>query len=867
MKKTILIFMLFVTAFISKAIASEKLVISNWLKSGTHPVDLPVFHETRNTDGDVFKMSELLNTNQVDLSDHFPVENEDIGSFNGTNLVWTKDISDSNGYVFPDEITRNQNPQVAYLAVYLEADRFLKTSLEIKSAHMLRVWLNGESVGSKTTVEQEENTVGKVSKELTLTRGKHLLLIKTLKTPDASLPWKIMASLEIKEPFTISDLTIETHPATRKHIDHILEGVKTASIQPSQDGKYYLVSYSRALPSDQTERWSEIRQTADRKLIHSFRHASISQLKWLPNSNRISYMSSTGGKSTLFLFDFVSGEITELMKDMEKLSGYTWAPNEEFIIYSKTEEGSSTNTDIRQVIGMQDRMGYFRNRSFLYQYDINAGYHQRLTFGSLTTSLRDISPDSQQILFSQSYPDYTQRPFSKQNMFILNLSNLSLDTLWMDEPWSVSVEFSPDGKQLLATGSAESFGRIGKNVPADMIANTSDTQGFIYDISSGNVTPFTRNFNPSLGSTTWHAPDNMIYMVTTDQDFRSLYKYDPEKQRIEKVELGVDYLRSFSLSRNARIAIASASQTNQPEKHFTINLRNLKTEVVENTEEKIYEYVEFGEIKDWNFNTSAGQEIIGRVYYPPGFDKEKTYPAIVYYYAGTTPVGRTFGGRYPFNLWAGNDYIVYVLQPSGAIGFGQEFSAAHVNNWGATVADEIIEGTKKFLDAHPFVNEKKVGCAGASYGGFMTMLLMTRTDIFAAAISHAGISSISSYWGEGYWGYAYSSSASANSYPWNNQDLYVEQSPLFHADKINTPLLLLTGDSDTNVPPGESIQLYTALKILDRPVELVMVKDQDHHILATSKRRQWNNVIMAWWDKHLKDQNEWWQEQFPEKNY
>jgi dipeptidyl aminopeptidase/acylaminoacyl peptidase len=61
---------------------------------------------------------------------------------------------------------------------------------------------------------------------------------------------------------------------------------------------------------------------------------------------------------------------------------------------------------------------------------------------------------------------------------------------------------------------------------------------------------------------------------------------------------------------------------------------------------------------------------------------ERKYPVIVYYYGGIRPVGRTFGGRYPFNLWAGNDYLVYVLQPSGAVGFGQEFSAAHVNNWG-----------------------------------------------------------------------------------------------------------------------------------------------------------------------------------------
>jgi dipeptidyl aminopeptidase/acylaminoacyl peptidase len=163
------------------------------------------------------------------------------------------------------------------------------------------------------------------------------------------------------------------------------------------------------------------------------------------------------------------------------------------------------------------------------------------------------------------------------------------------------------------------------------------------------------------------------------------------------------------------------------------------------------------------------------------------------------------------------------------------------------------------------VDKKRVGCIGASYGGFMTMLLMTKTDMFATAISHAGISSISSYWGEGYWGYSYSAMATANSFPWNRKDIYVNQSPLFAADKIKTPLLLLHGASDTNVPVGESIQLYTALKLLNRPVELIQVDDQDHHIMQYSKRILWTKTILAWFDRWLKDQPEWWNEMYSDK--
>jgi dipeptidyl aminopeptidase/acylaminoacyl peptidase len=145
----------------------------------------------------------------------------------------------------------------------------------------------------------------------------------------------------------------------------------------------------------------------------------------------------------------------------------------------------------------------------------------------------------------------------------------------------------------------------------------------------------------------------------------------------------------------------------------------------------------------------------------------------------------------------------------------------------------------------------------------MTMSLLTKTNIFAAAMAHAGISLIPSYWGEGYWGYAYSAIATANSYPWNRKDIYVERSPLFKADKITTPLLLLHGSVDTNVPPGESTQLFTALRILGRKVEYIQVKGQNHHILAYNQRILWTQTILAWFDKWLKKQPEWWNHLYP----
>ena len=104
--------------------------------------------------------------------------------------------------------------------------------------------------------------------------------------------------------------------------------------------------------------------------------------------------------------------------------------------------------------------------------------------------------------------------------------------------------------------------------------------------------------------------------------------------------------------------------------------------------------------------------------------------------------------------------------------------------------------------------------------------------------------------------------AAADSYPWQNPDLFTKQGSLFNADKINTPLLLLHGSADTNVPVGESIQLYNALKILGRPVELITVDGENHFISDFAKRRLWHNTIMAWFARYLQDDPSWWNEMY-----
>ena len=173
-------------------------------------------------------------------------------------------------------------------------------------------------------------------------------------------------------------------------------------------------------------------------------------------------------------------------------------------------------------------------------------------------------------------------------------------------------------------------------------------------------------------------------------------------------------------------------------------------------------------------------------------------------------------------------------------------------------AQDIIDATRQFARDVAQVDSTKIGCVSASYGGFMTQYMLTKDNPFACGISHAGISDHTSYWGEGYWGYSYSEVSAANSYPWTRKDLYVDRSPLYNADKITKPLLFTHGTADTNVPIGESIQMYTALRLLGVPTAFVEVEGENHGIMDPAKRVKWINTMVAWFQRWLNDDPSWW---------
>lgn len=835
--------------------------ITKWQMAGPAVFRLPVFHKDKHKG---FKPKDLLAYEPLEVQDLWPEKNTQFSWFDGEKLTWTPRAEEDSLLIQPLP-TDSTTLQIAWLATYVNTKRWVKAKLLVTSHQMLKVYCDGQVVATKEKAEKKKP--GKVDAELKLETGKHRLLVKMLYNPATKSEWSFKAAFEFDKTLPEDVLETGLSPEHIFQLEQLVDGPKISSATISPTGKYVAVNYSQNKPPDgDAESWIELREYESGAVVTTYRGGMrISGLRWAPRGNRFSYTNRKNGKTTLWLVDLDRATHLPLLKDVENFSYYTWAPDAQFIIYSQKDQEEPDKSGVKRLRGLYDRTPSGRDRRFLYQLTIPGGVTRRLTAGELSTGLDAIHPDGSALLFTRAVEDISHRPYSKTELYHFDLKKWKIKQIWSGYHLN-SACWSPDGKNILVLAGPSAFGELGKNVPAGTIPNEYDGQAYIFDLALKQGEAITKSFAPSINSAIWSKHDGQIYFRTTDRSRVALYRYHPQKKTFTKLKSGVDVVTSFSIAETSGKMVFTGNSVNQPPAVYKMKLSNQSRQRFVEAGKTQFQKVNFTKEEPWHFTNAGGVQIDGRLYYPPDFDPAKKYPCIVYYYGGTSPVTRDFGGRYPKEFYASQGYVVYVLQPSGAVGFGQEFSALHVNDWGKIVADEIIDGVKQFLAAHPFVDAKRVGCLGASYGGFMTQLLITRTDIFAAAISHAGISALSSYWGEGYWGYIYSAVATANSFPWNRRDIYVDQSPLFSADKIVTPLLLTHGAGDTNVPPGESEQMYIALKLLGKDVEYLKIDDQNHWVLDYKKRIRWTKSIIAWFDKWLKEQPEFWNDLYPKSN-
>ena len=784
-----------------------------------------------------FKIESLLNSR-----DHDPY----------AALGWTTLVPEADGHM--RLAGPAGQPTLHTYATRLRSPQFAKGKLVLNSTSRAAVRVNNDQVITKSTADSIP-----VAAEANLTlqpQADYDIVIEILETPDdAAAPDFILEFVPDKD---FSDIEFMTSTDAKKRVSQAtaIMGERVGKTSLSDDGKYLIYVTSEIFSDKERAVRAKLIETASGKILNQSLPYTA---QWIPGKSAYTTVVSNNGKYDVYKTELPSMQ-TSLLATGIPDRNFTMTPDGNYLLYYKEVEPEEKSGPMIRYGNPDDRIPDDVKRNYIMRYDVKNKVATPITYGGPSTSIMSLTKDGKKLLYSSIRQTPDQYPFYCTNLVEVDMTTLKCDTILSDFRQTMTdAVYSPDGKKIFIISGPDSFDGIGANYAPHEIGNDFDGQGFIYDIATRKATAMTRDFNPALTGAQWNYADGYIYLLGETGFFQYIYQLDPKTGKITKLETEVPFIRSFSIADDNRdwLSYTGGSFTQDGEAYL-LNLKTKKSRLVEAPLTRLTDGYEFGDMQSWDFTAKDGTVIEGWMCLPPGFDASKKYPLIVYYYGGTSPSSATFFHNYSPQVFASRDYVVYVINPSGATGYGQEFSARHVNAWGKQTADEIIEGTKEFCKAHKFVNDKKIGCIGASYGGFMTMYLQTQTDIFAAAVSHAGISNVTSYWGEGFWGYSYNAVAAAKSYPWTNPDLFTKQGALFNADKIHTPILLLHGSEDTNVPIGESIQLFNALKILGRDVEFITVEGENHVIRGTENRIIWQNTIMAWFAKWLKDEPSWW---------
>lgn len=825
-KKTLLPVLLF-TAF--SLHGAEDVKVMQYKYAGPVAVNKPVLADSLNVNGKPFEVKNLL---QASLPFDLAIARGEILDADTAGRVTF--AAPAKGYALH---------QVAF---FLNSDRYVKGSLEVSGPGNFEVFVDEKPVAATSELTMEPRRYAVTVKYLTAATDTFVPSLKTVfKTCEEA---RVAASL---------------NPEKRYTLRHILEGNDFRRIGVSPDGTYVLAGYVNRFPGGKNETYSQLLEAATGRVVLQD-NGFLAGARWMPLSNRMYYTRKGFEGRELVTVDPATLREEVWVRNLPE-GDFTIAPDETYLLFSKKEEGPKEDSELIRVLEPNDRIAGFRDRSFIWRYDLKTGLFEQLTFGHTSTVLNDVSADSRYLLFSTHTQVYTSLPHGRQSMYRLDVQTMAVDTLWEKAKYVNQAAFSPDGKQLLVAGSGDAFDGIGLNIRPGQQSNSYDGQLFLYDLATRRARPLTREFDPNVTDAVWNRYDGQIYLMAEDEDCQRIFACNPANGKIRPLASTESVITGYSFAAHAPLLCFYGQSASNANRLYAYQLKGDKSRLLYDLSADKLKDIALGEVHDWNFKSDDGTTIQGRYYLPPHFDPTRKYPMIVYYYGGTSPTSRMLEFRYSMHMYAALGYVVYTLNPSGTTGFGQEFAARHVNAWGQTTADEIIRGTKLFAAEHAFVDAKKIGCIGASYGGFMTQYLQTRTDIFAAAVSHAGISALSSYWGEGYWGYGYCSVANKGTYPWTDPAFFTRQSPLFNADKIHTPLLLLHGNADTNVPVGESIQMFAALKILGREVAFVEVDGENHGIAGYDKRIKWQNTINAWFAKWLKDEPEWWEALYPER--
>lgn len=403
--------------------------------------------------------------------------------------------------------------------------------------------------------------------------------------------------------------------------------------------------------------------------------------------------------------------------------------------------------------------------------------------------------------------------------------------------------YSPDGKSIAWL----SMERDGYEADQNRL--------MVMNLETGEKTFVSKDFDSNVDSYCWSADCKRIYFTGVWHGESQVYQIDlANGNKITLLTEGMYDYASVALLGDK--LIAQRHSMSMGDEIYSIDLTGDHTVTQLTFENKhIYDQLTMGKVEERWMKTTDGKQMLTWVIYPPQFDPNKKYPTLLFCEGGPqSPVSQFWSYRWNFQIMAANDYIIVAPNRRGLPGFGLEWNEAVSGDYGGQCMKDYFTAIDE-VAKEPYVNKDRLGCVGASFGGFSVYWLAGHHDKrFKAFIAHDGIFNMEMQYleTEEMW---FANWDMGGAY-WEKQNATAQRtfanSPHKFVDKWDTPILCIHGEKDYRILANQGMAAFNAAVLRGVPAELLIYPDENHWVLKPQNGVLWQRTFFEWLDMWLK---------------
>jgi len=588
--------------------------------------------------------------------------------------------------------------------------------------------------------------------------------------------------------------------------------------------------------------------------------------QWRPDGKKIGFLSAQSGSMQLWEMN-PDGSDKNQISDIEGgITGFKYAPDQNRILFTKEvkiePDIHDKYPDLDKTSGRVITDLMYRHWDTwvdTYSHIFVAGYD-----GNKLSNITDImegepyespmkpfggmeqinwTPDSKMIAYTcRKLTGLKYSESTNSDIYIYSVKNRQTANLTKGMAgYDTNPVFSPDGT-LMAWESMEHDGY-----------ESDKNRLFIKSMINAETKDYTVDFDQNVHGLSWSDDGKYIYFTSEWHGSIEIYRLDVKKGKIEQITDGVH--NYGTVIPDGKNIIATRTTMSMPAEIFSVKVKTGEAVNISRVNEDLLNKLTMGKVEERWITTTDNKKMLTWVIYPPHFDPNKKYPALLYCQGGPqSMVSQFWSYRWNFQMMAANDYIIVAPNRRGLPGFGTKWNEQISGDYGGQNMKDYFSAIDS-LKKEPYIDENRLGAVGASYGGFSVYWLAgNHNGRFKAFIAHDGIFNLEQQYVETdeLW---FANWDLGGPY-WDKNNKIAQRSyansPHKFVNKWDTPIMVIHGAKDYRILDSQGFSAFDAAIIKKVPAKMLWFPDENHWVLQPQNGILWQREFFSWLDKWLK---------------